>query len=45
MYVPGQTLRYYLDSKSGEPMLTSLKIDKKGRAKVTIQPNGGVILY
>ena len=45
MYVPGQTLRYYVDSKSGEPMLTSLKIDKKGRAKVTVQPNGGVILY
>ena len=44
MFAPGQTLQYYVDSKNGEPTLTSLKIDKKGRAKVTIQPNGGVIL-
>ena len=41
---PGETLQYYVDSKSGEPMLTTLKIDKRGRAKVTIQPNGGLIL-
>ena len=45
MFAKGQTLLYYVDSKTGDPMLTSLKIDKKGRAKVTIQPNGGVILY
>ena len=44
MFAPGQTLQYYVDSKLGEPMLTTLKIDKKGRAKVTIQPNGGLIL-
>ena len=34
----------YVDSKKGEPTLTSLKIDKKGQAKVTIQPNGGFII-
>ena len=44
MFAPGQTLQYYVDSKTGEPTLTTLKIDKKGRAKVTIQPNGGIII-
>ena len=44
MFAPGQTLQYYVDSKTGEPTLTTLKIDKKGRAKVTIQPNGGLII-
>ena len=44
MFAPGQTLQYYIDSKTGEPTLTTLKIDKKGRAKVTIQPNGGLII-
>ena len=34
----------YVDSKKGEPTLTTLKIDKKGKAKVTIQPNGGLII-
>jgi hypothetical protein len=34
----------YVDSKKGEPTLTSLKIDKKGQAKVTIQSNGGFII-
>ena len=44
MFAPGQTLQYYVDSKAGEPILTTLKPDKKGRAKVTIQPNGGLII-
>ena len=44
MFAPGETLQYYVDTKTGEPTLTTLKIDKKGRAKVTIQPNGGLIL-
>ena len=44
MFAPGQTLQYYVDSKLGEPTLTTLKVDKKGRAKVTIQPNGGLII-
>ena len=34
----------YVDNKKGEPTLTSLKIDKKGQVKVTIQPNGGLII-
>ena len=45
MFSPGQTLRYYVDDKkTGEPSLTTLKIDKKGKAKVILQPNGGLIL-
>ena len=44
MFAPGQTLQYYVDSKAGEPTFTTLKIDKKGRAKVTIQSNGGLII-
>ena len=44
MFAPGETLQYYVDSKTGEPTLTTLKIDKKGHAKVTIQPNGGLII-
>ena len=30
--------------EGGEPTVIPLKIDKKGRAKVTIQPNGGIII-
>ena len=44
MFAPGETLRYYVDGKDGSPTVTTLKIDKKGRAKVTIQPNGGIII-
>ena len=44
MFAPGETLRYYIDEKDGTPTVTTLKIDKKGRAKVTIQPNGGMII-
>ena len=40
----GQTVSYYCDSKKGEPQLTTLKVDKKGTAKIEIQPNGGIIL-
>ena len=36
--------KLYIDSKKGEPMLTALKPDKKGQVKVTIQPNGGLII-
>ena len=34
----------YVDNKKAEPVLTTLKTDKRGRAKVTIQPNGGIII-
>ena len=44
MFSPGETLRYYVDEPSGEPTVYPIKIDKRGRAKVTIQPNGGLIL-
>ena len=45
MFTPGQTLQYYVDDKkTGEPSLTTLKVDKKGKAKVILQPNGGLIL-
>ena len=44
MFAPGETLRYYVDEPSGKPTVIPIKIDKKGRAKVTIQPNGGLII-
>ena len=34
----------YVDNKKGEPTLTPLKLDKKGNLKVTLQPNGGLII-
>mgnify|MGYP002625548302 CR=1 FL=1 len=34
----------YVDNQKGEPTLTPLKLNKKGLAKVTIQPNGGFII-
>ena len=46
----GQTVRYYTDrpvakgNSFAEPEMKTLKVDKKGRAKVTIQPMGGIIL-
>ena len=45
MFKAGEQLQYYVDDKkSGEPALKTLKLDKKGKAKVTILPNGGMIL-
>ncbi len=46
----GKTVRYYVDkpAKKGQPCpdseLRTLKVGKDGKAKVTIQPNGGIIL-
>ncbi len=47
----GKTVDYYTDRPAAktenaipEAELRSLKVDKKGRAKVTLQPMGGVIL-
>ena len=34
----------YVDNKKGEPTLTSLKLDKKTCIKITLQPNGGLII-
>ena len=41
----GKTPTIYVDDqKKGEPTMTTLKLDKRGKAKVTIQPNGGLII-
>jgi hypothetical protein len=47
----GQTVTYYTDRPAAktdnaipEAEVRTLKVDKKGRAKVTLQPMGGVIL-
>ena len=40
----GQTVGYYVDDAKKGPQQRQLKVDKKGQAKVTIQPNGGIIL-
>ena len=40
----GQTVNYYVDDPKKGPQLRQLKIDKKGQTKVTMQPNGGIIL-
>ena len=34
-----------IDSKKGEPQQTVLKKDKKGTVKVTLQPNGGLVIF
>lgn len=34
----------YIDNKKLEPTLTKLKKDKKGKTKITILPNGGMII-
>ena len=45
MFTAGSQLKYYVDDpKTGQPVLTTLKVDKKGKAKVEIQPNGGLII-
>ena len=33
------------DNKKGQPQKGNLKKDKTGKAKVTIQPNGGLVIY
>ena len=40
----GQTVAYYMDDAKQGPQLRQLKFDKKGQAKVTMQPMGGLIL-
>ena len=40
----GKTVDYYVDDPKKGPQLRQLKFDKKGQAKVTIQPMGGIIL-
>ena len=40
----GKIVNYYTDDKQDQPTLTKLKVDKHGRVKVIIQPNGGIII-
>ena len=40
----GKTVDYYVDDAKKGPQQRQLKFDKKGEAKVVIQPNGGIIL-
>jgi len=40
----GQTVKYYVDDAKKGPQLRQLKFNKKGEAKVTMQPGGGLIL-
>ena len=39
-----QTVSYYTDGKDGYAVLQQMKVDKKGQARVIMQPNGGFIL-
>ena len=43
---PAKTqLKYYVDDpKTGQPVLTTLKTDKRQQVRVEMQPNGGLIL-
>lgn len=40
----GKTVTYYVDDKKGQPIKTTLKVDKQGKTRVTIRPNGGLII-
>ena len=40
----GKTVSYYTDDAKKGPQLRQLKIDKQGKTKVVLQPNGGIIL-
>ena len=40
----GQSVSYYTDDAKRGSQLRQLTFNKRGEAKVTIQPNGGIIL-
>ena len=40
----GPLSKLYIDNKASEPILSPVKPDKKGRLKLTLQPNGGFII-
>ena len=45
MFPVGSQLKYYVDdNKTGQPKLATLKLDKKQKARVEMQPNGGLII-
>ena len=41
----GSLSKLLVDNKKGQPVQTALKTDKSGKVKVTIQPNGGLVIY
>ena len=41
----GALSKLLVDNKKGQPVQTALKTDKSGKLKVTIQPNGGLVIY
>ena len=50
MFAPGTAVSQFFDwaDKKGNvagPAVKPLKIDKRGRAKLTIQPNGGIVVF
>ncbi len=45
MFPAKAQLKYYVDDpKTGNPVLTTLKTDKRQQVKVTMQPDGGLII-
>ena len=40
----GQTVTYYYDDANGQTVARQAKVDKKGRIKVMMKPNGGFII-
>ena len=34
-----------IDNKKGQPQKTALKVNKTGQVKITLQPNGGLVIY
>ena len=45
MFPAKAQLKYYVDDpRTGQPVLTTLKLNKRQQATVEIQPNGGIIL-
>ena len=44
-YILSDDATLYIDDTKGAPVQTTLKRDKKGRAKITLQSNGGMVIY
>lgn len=42
--IAGETMRIYSDNSNWEALVTSNKINKNGRATVTLQPKGGFVI-
>ncbi len=44
MFEPATEHQCYIDNKKGEATLTTVKVNKQAKLKVTLQPNGGVVI-